>query len=99
MGLAMTRVALTLALLVAIPAVAQDPPAPRPDPRLEPWMKSQILDKAAIAEALLSLLNDRDAWGDASRNGLHGVRRHYTWKAHARRRREFATLVPAPNEA
>jgi sucrose-phosphate synthase len=42
------------------------------------------LDKPAIADALLSLLKDRDAWNKASRNGLHGVRQHYTWQAHAR---------------
>jgi sucrose-phosphate synthase len=42
------------------------------------------LDAAAIATALLELLNDREAWQQASRNGLAGVRRHYTWQAHAR---------------
>jgi sucrose-phosphate synthase len=42
------------------------------------------LDKPAIADAMLSLLKDRDAWNKASRNGLHGVRQHYTWQAHAR---------------
>jgi sucrose-phosphate synthase len=42
------------------------------------------LDAAAIAEALLKLLRDPEAWRRASRNGLEGVRRHYTWRAHAR---------------
>lgn len=42
------------------------------------------LDKPAIAEALLKLLKDGDAWNEASRNGIRGVRQHYTWKAHAR---------------
>ena len=41
------------------------------------------LDPGAIADALLSLLEDRDAWLKASRNGLEGVRKHYTWQAHA----------------
>ncbi|MGD2129204.1 MAG: HAD-IIB family hydrolase [Lysobacterales bacterium] len=41
------------------------------------------LDTAAIAEALLRLLGDRDEWEEASRNGLQGVREHYTWEAHA----------------
>ncbi|MCB1801188.1 MAG: HAD-IIB family hydrolase [Gammaproteobacteria bacterium] len=41
------------------------------------------LDKNAIAEALLKLLRDKDAWKRASRNGLNGVRRHYAWTAHA----------------
>jgi sucrose-phosphate synthase len=42
------------------------------------------LDAAAIADALLRLLEDREAWDEASRNGLAGVRKHYTWTAHAR---------------
>jgi sucrose-phosphate synthase len=41
------------------------------------------LDASAIAEALLSLLSDRESWQEASRNGLEGVRKHYTWQAHA----------------
>ena len=43
------------------------------------------LDAEAIADALLSLLDDADAWRRASVNGLAGVRRHYTWQAHATR--------------
>ena len=41
------------------------------------------LDAGAIAAALLHLLTDREAWREASKNGLEGVRRHYTWQAHA----------------
>ncbi len=41
------------------------------------------LDKGAITAALLKLLRDRDAWIQASRNGLKGVRKHYAWAAHA----------------
>jgi sucrose-phosphate synthase len=41
------------------------------------------LDADAIAAALLKLLEDRENWETASRNGLEGVRRHYTWQAHA----------------
>jgi len=41
------------------------------------------LDKEAIASALLSLLSDHDAWSQASRNGIEGVRKHYSWQAHA----------------
>jgi sucrose-phosphate synthase len=41
------------------------------------------LDASAIAAALLQLLTGREAWDEASRNGLAGVRRHYTWQAHA----------------
>ena len=42
------------------------------------------LDADAIAGALLELLGDPARWDEASRNGLEGVRRHYTWDAHAR---------------
>jgi sucrose-phosphate synthase len=42
------------------------------------------LDADAIAAALLELLEDRNAWLEASRNGIEGVRKHYTWQAHAR---------------
>ena len=43
------------------------------------------LDKQAIATALLHLLQDKSAWCRAAANGIEGVRRHYTWQAHARR--------------
>jgi sucrose-phosphate synthase len=42
------------------------------------------LDRDAIAAALLKLLRDREAWERASKNSLRGVRRHYSWQAHAR---------------
>jgi len=42
------------------------------------------LDREAIAAALLKLLSDPATWDEASRNGLEGVRRHYSWQAHAR---------------
>ncbi|MCF6202509.1 MAG: HAD-IIB family hydrolase [Methylococcaceae bacterium] len=41
------------------------------------------LDKTAITEALLKLLQGTDAWLQASKNGIEGVRRHYTWESHA----------------
>ena len=41
------------------------------------------LDKDAISKALLTLLRDRSAWTRAARNGLKGVRKHYSWSAHA----------------
>ncbi len=40
------------------------------------------LDKTAISDALLKLLTDKKAWTLASRNGLDGVRRFYSWQAH-----------------
>ncbi|MBK1717816.1 HAD-IIB family hydrolase [Thiocystis violacea] len=41
------------------------------------------LDRGAIAEALLRILEDRDTWRAYSENGLAGVREHYSWQAHA----------------
>ncbi len=41
------------------------------------------LDKEAITDALLKLLRDKNAWSIASRNGIDGVRRFYSWQAHA----------------
>ena len=40
------------------------------------------LDTEAIAEALLKLLGNREVWQTASRHGIEGVRRHYSWQAH-----------------
>ncbi len=61
------------------------------------------LDPEAIAAALLRLLGDRQAWEEASRNGLEGVRRHYTWQAHAAKyveqlRRLLEQPRPEPEE-
>ncbi|MGE5346401.1 MAG: HAD-IIB family hydrolase [Acidithiobacillales bacterium] len=42
------------------------------------------LDPAAIATALRSALSDAERWRTWARNGLHGVRRHYTWEAHVK---------------
>ena len=42
------------------------------------------LDKSAITEALLKLLQDKDAWSQAAKNGIAGVRKHYSWQAHAK---------------
>ena len=41
------------------------------------------LKRKDIGSALLKLLADDDTWRKASKNGLEGVREHYTWKAHA----------------
>ena len=41
------------------------------------------LDKEAITSALLKFLRNRDDWNLASRNGIAGVRKHYSWQAHA----------------
>jgi len=61
------------------------------------------LDKTAITDALLKLLRDGDAWSQASRNGIEGVRRHYAWRAHAnnylsRIQRLSGKYQPIPSE-
>lgn len=40
------------------------------------------LDKAAMAETLFNTLADKNAWHRLSKNGMQGVRRHYSWHAH-----------------
>ncbi len=41
------------------------------------------LNTEAIAEALQEMISDPVRWREYSSNGLDGVRRHYTWEAHA----------------
>lgn len=41
------------------------------------------LNSDAIAQALLQVLEDSDAWQRFSREGLQNVSKHYSWKAHA----------------
>lgn len=40
------------------------------------------LDKTAMAETLLQTLADKQEWERLARNGIHGVRHHYSWPAH-----------------
>lgn len=40
------------------------------------------LDKAAIADKLLHVLTDKNEWIHLAKNGIQGVRRHYSWQAH-----------------
>jgi len=40
------------------------------------------LDTGAIAESLIRLLKDGKLWQRYSENGIRGVSRHYSWKAH-----------------
>ncbi len=41
------------------------------------------LDRSAIAEALLAILENPKRWLEFSSNGLKNVARHYSWNAHA----------------
>ena len=40
------------------------------------------LDKSAITEALLKLLKNKNRWLQVAKNGIEGVRKHYSWHAH-----------------
>ncbi len=42
------------------------------------------LDKRAITAALLKILHNPEQWRALSRKGLQGVRKHYSWAAHAK---------------
>lgn len=42
------------------------------------------LDKAAIRDALLTLLENSDAWRQYSANGLKNIPGYYSWEAHAK---------------
>lgn len=43
------------------------------------------LDDEAIEKALLRTLTEPDQWATWSENGIHGTRKHYSWKNHANR--------------
>lgn len=43
------------------------------------------LDKAAIAQALINILEDKDQWQKLASNGIAGVTQHYSWQGHAER--------------
>ena len=40
------------------------------------------LDRAAMAETILQTLSDKAEWRRLAKNGIKGVRRHYSWQAH-----------------
>ncbi len=42
------------------------------------------LDKSVITKALLKLLQNKNIWSQAARNGIKGVRKHYSWQAHVK---------------
>ncbi len=41
------------------------------------------LDTDALVSALLKILKDPLCWQEYAQNGIHGVRKHYSWKMHA----------------
>jgi sucrose-phosphate synthase len=40
------------------------------------------LDKTAMADTILQTLSDKTEWRHLAKNGIRGVRRHYSWQAH-----------------
>ena len=42
------------------------------------------LDKPGIAKALLKLLQNKNTWSRAAKNGIKGVSKHYSWQAHVK---------------
>jgi sucrose-phosphate synthase len=40
------------------------------------------LDKASMADTMLKILTDKPEWRRLAKNGIRGVRRHYSWQAH-----------------
>jgi len=40
------------------------------------------LDSKAISTSLINVLKNEKQWGEFARNGIEGVRRHYSWHAH-----------------
>jgi sucrose-phosphate synthase len=56
------------------------------------------LDKKAIRRSLLKILHDNALWQKFSRNGLNGVRKHYSWQAHARHYLSRIEPLPAGHD-
>jgi sucrose-phosphate synthase len=56
------------------------------------------LNKDAIRRSLLQILHDSNQWDRFSRNGLLGVRKHYSWQAHATKYLAAAAPLQADHE-
>jgi sucrose-phosphate synthase len=56
------------------------------------------LDRAMIASALLNILQDKKEWSKASKNGIKGVNRHYSWQGHAKAYIEQLNELPEKYE-
>ncbi len=52
------------------------------------------LDKLEITEALLKLLQNKNIWSQAAKNGIKGVRKHYSWQAHTKTYLEKIESLP-----
>jgi len=56
------------------------------------------LDKQAMAQVILEILQDGKQWRIFARNGLSGVRRHYSWQAHVEKYLEVVRPLVEKNE-
>ncbi|WP_414040054.1 HAD family hydrolase [Acidithiobacillus sp. M4-SHS-6] len=60
------------------------------------------LDTEAMGNQLLGILNDAEKWQQYAKNGITGVRRHYTWQAHVEKYLsaldELPLTVPLPRD-
>ena len=52
------------------------------------------LDKSAIIEALLKFLKNKKNWSQAAKNGIEGVRKHYSWQSHVKTYLEKVDELP-----
>jgi sucrose-phosphate synthase len=77
-----------------LPIVATEDGGPRDIMRnCENGVLVDPLSVEAMQEALLSLLNQRDQWHACATCGLDGVRKFYSWDAHAKRYMELIQSV------
>jgi len=56
------------------------------------------LDKSGITEALLKLLQNKNIWLQAAKNGIEGVRKYYSWHAHVKSYMEKVDSLPIQNK-
>lgn len=56
------------------------------------------LDAASITKAALKLLSDKKCWLKSAKQGLQGVREHYSWDAHAKRYLELIRPIAQRSE-
>ncbi|MGR9100908.1 MAG: HAD-IIB family hydrolase, partial [Gammaproteobacteria bacterium] len=56
------------------------------------------LESSTITEALLKLLGSRKLWRQCATQGLEGVRKHYSWDAHAARYLDLIRPIVKRNE-
>ena len=52
------------------------------------------LDKSGITEALLKLLQNKNIWLQAAKNGIEGVRKFYSWQSHVKTYLEKVDELP-----